>query len=155
MNTGSEKTTVICAVWHADPDRHALLSGHAASLLAQSRPIKVVYVFDKGDQPPAGLIGESICVSAPLTVYEAWNVALARCTTPYVMNLNLDDRLNGDAVEHLEQALDEDIRRMVVGGDWCVRYSQADTDATTRASPPVVRITSRTSVGVISSRAKH
>jgi hypothetical protein len=44
-----------------------------------------------------------------------------------VMNLNLDDRLGPDAVEQLEKALLKE-GATLVGGDWNIRYSQADTD---------------------------
>ncbi|MBV9123876.1 MAG: glycosyltransferase family 2 protein, partial [Planctomycetes bacterium] len=82
------QTTVICAVWYADPDRHQLLQGHQANLDRQTVPVERVYVFDNHDLPPAGLSGKTLSVSDKLTVYQAWNVALSLVSTPFVMNLN-------------------------------------------------------------------
>jgi len=69
-----------------------------------------------------------------MAIYQAWNVGLAMVSTPFVMNLNLDDRLATDAVEHLENAA---IREgaALVGGDWKICYSQQETDAVSRCFP--------------------
>jgi FkbM family methyltransferase len=123
------KTTVFCAVWHGDPGRAELLRGHARTLDRQSRPVERVYVFDGGDTPPAGLEGQVIVAREPLTIYEAWNLAISAVRTPYIMNLNLDDRLAPDAVEKLESTLERE-GATIVGGDWRVCYDQASTDAT-------------------------
>lgn len=123
------KTTVICAAWHGDERRAELLRGHAASLDRQSRPVERVYVFDAGDAPPEGLAGKVLTSREPLSIYEAWNLALSVVRTPYVMNLNLDDRLAGDAVEKLESTLERE-NATLVGGDWRICYDQASTDAT-------------------------
>lgn len=120
------RTTVICAVWHGDQKRRALLEGHAKTLHDQSRAVERLYVFDNGDAPPDNLDGRSIIAPEPLTIYQAWNVALAAVRTPYVMNLNLDDRLAPDAVAVLEAALDDGAD--LAGGDWRVCYTQEDTD---------------------------
>ncbi len=120
-------TTVFCAVWHKDPQRHELIRQHRANLAKQSRPIKVVYVFDGGDTPPPDLDAETICTQQDLSIYEAWNVALSVCRTPFVMNLNLDDRLAPNAVELLELELMAQ-QADLVGGEWKICFSQAETD---------------------------
>lgn len=121
------RTAVICAVWHKDPERHALLRGHAQNLERQSVPVEPIYVFDGGDQPPDWLKGRTISVQEPLTIYQAWNVALSLVSTPLAMNLNLDDRLAPNAVEVLERAILQQ-RATAAGGDWKICYSQAETD---------------------------
>lgn len=122
------RTTVFCAVWHKDPKRFERLKGHQACLDAQAVPVDRVYVFDGGDQPPEWLKGRIVSFSQPLDLYEAWNVALSVVRTPYVMNLNLDDRLNREAVAVFEQVLDQGAD--LVGGDWQICFSQEETDAT-------------------------
>ncbi|MBS0417188.1 MAG: FkbM family methyltransferase [Proteobacteria bacterium] len=128
------RTSVICAVWHGDANRHRLLEGHVENLAKQTVPIEPVYIFDGRDEPPAGLPGRKVVVHENMSIYQAWNVGLAMVGTPFVMNLNLDDRLAPDAVEHLENAL---IREgaALVGGDWKICYSQAETDAVAPCYP--------------------
>lgn len=92
------RTSIICAVWHGDPNRWELIRGHAANLASQTVPVEPIYVFDGGDLPPNGLAAHCISVNESLTIYQAWNVALSIVRTPFVMNLNLDDRLAPDAV---------------------------------------------------------
>jgi FkbM family methyltransferase len=123
------RTTVICSVWHGDPDRWELLRGHQANLHALHAPVDAVYVFDGGDVPPDWLVGKVVTVQQKLTMYQAWNVALSMVETPLVMNLNLDDRLAPDAVGMLEVALLREQGAAAVGGDWEVCYSQTQTDA--------------------------
>jgi hypothetical protein len=122
------RATVICAVWHKDEARFDLLRAHQACLDAQIVPVDRIYVFDGGDRPPEWLKGRCISLNEPLGLYEAWNAALALVRTPYVMNLNLDDRLNPEAVAVFQQVLDEGAD--LVGGDWLICFSQAETDAT-------------------------
>jgi hypothetical protein len=55
-------------------------------------------------------------------------VGLSLVETPFVMNLNLDDRLAPDAVQQLEAALTRN-GAALVGGDWKICYSQEETDA--------------------------
>lgn len=129
----SPKTSVICAVWHQDPDRLSLLRGHQANLAAQTVPVEPIYVFDGNDQPPPDLTGTVLISREPLTIYEAWNLALLRVKTPYVMNLNLDDRLAFDAVAHLEAVMQKGAD--LVGGDWKICYTQNDTDAVGSCQP--------------------
>ncbi len=122
--------TVFCAVWHKDPDRHALLQSHRENLRRQTVPVDVVYVFDGGDTPPARLEAQTIASGEALTIYQAWNLALAAVKTPLVMNLNLDDRLAPDAVEKMAAALRQD-NATLVGGEWRICFSREETDAVT------------------------
>lgn len=123
------RTTVFCAVWHGDQNRHELLRGHAETLRRQTVPIEIVYVFDGGDTPPAATPGRHVVSSAPLKIYQAWNVAVQHATTKYVMNLNLDDRLAPDAVETMQDFADAN-QAGLVGGEWHIRFSQSETDET-------------------------
>lgn len=120
-------TTVFCAVWHGDPQRWELLRGHSENLKRQTVPINVIYVFDGGDIPPSWVEGNAVSVRESLTIYQAWNVALSMVRTPLTMNLNLDDRLAVDAVELMQNAL-LNAGAAIIGGDWNICYSQADTD---------------------------
>jgi hypothetical protein len=128
------RTSVICAVWHGDADRHRLLQGHAENLAKQTVPVEPVYIFDGRDEPPASIPGHKVVAHENLTIYQAWNVGLAMVSTPFVMNLNLDDRLAPDAVELLENTLLRE-EAALVGGDWKVCYSQEETDAVERVFP--------------------
>ena len=120
--------TVFCAVWHGDPQRLELLRGHMENLKRQTVPIDTVYVFDGGDTPPDWLEGGVVTVKEPLSIYQAWNVALSLVRTPLAMNLNLDDRLAINAVELMQNALlGQDAA--IIGGDWKICYSQAETDS--------------------------
>lgn len=123
------RTTVFCAVWSGDPDRRELLLGHHETLAHQTVPVNVVYIFDNGDAPPPNTSGTWITSQQPLTIYQAWNVAVRNCTTEYVMNLNLDDRLASDAIETMQEFADANQAGMVAG-DWHVRYTQHETDDT-------------------------
>lgn len=121
------RTSVICSVWHGDPDRLKLLRGHQANLARQTVPIDPIYVFDGGDKAPAWLKAKSLSVKQSLSVYQAWNVALSLVETPLVMNLNLDDRLAPDAVATLELNLLKS-HADAIGGDWNICYTQTATD---------------------------
>jgi FkbM family methyltransferase len=121
-------TSVLCAVWHQDAQRAERLRGHAANLAAQSVPVEPIYVFDGSDTPPDWLPGRKIVAHESLTIYQAWNLGLALVSTPFVMNLNLDDRLAPDAIATLQFILNRDSATMV-GGDWKICYSQAEADA--------------------------
>jgi len=121
-------TSVICAVWHGDSDRHSLIEGHAENLSRQTVPVEPVYVFDGSDEPPATIPGRKVVVHENMSIYQAWNVGLAMVTTPFVMNLNLDDRLAPNAVEILERTLMSQ-GAALVGGEWRICYSQQETDA--------------------------
>ncbi len=122
------RTTIITAVWHKDPDRWELLRGHQANLQALRAPVDAIYVFDNGEQAPDWLVGKSISSKMPLTIYQAWNMALSQVETPFVMNLNLDDRFAPDAVNMLEVGILHE-QAALIGGDWNIRYTQEETDA--------------------------
>lgn len=122
------RTSVVCAVWHGDADRHRLIEGHAENLRKQTVPVEPVYVFDGRDEPPADIAGHKVVAHENLSIYQAWNVGLAMVGTPFVMNLNLDDRLAPDAVELLEGTLMRE-NAALVGGEWKICYSQQETDA--------------------------
>jgi hypothetical protein len=128
------RTSVICAVWHGDADRERLLEGHAENLARQTVPVEPVYIFDGSDAPPATIPGHKVVAHENLSIYQAWNVGLALVGTPFVMNLNLDDRLAPDAVEVLENTLLREDAALV-GGDWKICYSQEETDAVTPVFP--------------------
>lgn len=128
------QTSVICAVWSGDPKRADLLRGHGANLARQSVPVEPIYVFDGNDRIPPWVKGRAVAAREGLTLYQAWNLALALVETPFVMNLNLDDRLAEDAVETLERGLAQpDVA--LVAGEWNVTYSQKETDASFRCYP--------------------
>jgi ADP-heptose:LPS heptosyltransferase/glycosyltransferase involved in cell wall biosynthesis len=136
------RTTVICAVWHRDPDRHDLLGAHQACLDAQTVPVERIYVFDGGDPPPEGLQGKVVATGESLTIYEAWNLALPLVRTPYVMNLNLDDRLTQDGAARFEAELDAGAD--LAAGDWRITFSREETDRPEPSFPardlPVFRL---------------
>ena len=56
------RTSMICAVWSGDPNRHELLRGHVENLARQTAPIESIYVFDAGDEPPPWFEARAICV---------------------------------------------------------------------------------------------
>jgi len=128
------QTSVICAVWSGDPKRADLLRGHVANLARQSVPVEPIYVFDGNDKIPPWVKGRAVSVRETIGLYQAWNVALSLAQTPFVMNLNLDDRLAVDAVELMERAMAQHDAALV-GGEWNVTYSQKETDAIERAYP--------------------
>lgn len=120
------RTSVFCALWHKDPKRWELAKGHQACLDAQTVPVDRVYVLDGGDEAPEWLKGTILRFDQPLGIYEAWAKAQEAIETPYLMNLNLDDRLNPEAVAIFEKALDAGMD--LVGGDWEICFSQGETD---------------------------
>jgi hypothetical protein len=121
------RTTIICAVWHKDENRERILCEHAENVAKQTLKVNSIYVFDNSDSPPKWLEANKIVSSASLTIYEAWNLALAATVTPFVMNLNLDDRLCLDAIELLEGTAEKE-NAFLVGGDWKICYSQEETN---------------------------
>ena len=133
MNRAPAETTEICAVWHGDAARHSLLAGHQRNLEAQSVAVERIYVFDAGDQPPPELANCSVTVGASIALYEAWNVALSLVRTPFVLNLNLDDRLAPDAIEKLAEAVRGGAD--LACGDWRICYSQEETDVVVACHP--------------------
>ncbi len=131
------RITVFCGVWHRDPDRMELLKAHEACLKAQTIPVRRLYIFDGGDLPPTWLDSDFVISSRPLGLYEAWDLAVHEARTPYLMNLNLDDRLCPDAAERYQAALDSSAD--LVGGDWRICFSQAATDAVGMSEPSDAR----------------
>lgn len=132
-----DDVTVICAVWHRQQDKETLLRGHLRNVEA-AHAARVIYVFDGSDRPPSWLQGRhvsSISVDEPLSIYQAWNVALSMVTTPLVMNLNIDDRLAPDAIDRMAAPFDADPDVFLVGGDWKICFSEADTDAVETTQP--------------------
>jgi hypothetical protein len=81
------------------------------------------------------LQGTAIRVSEPLTLYQAWNLALAATSTPFVANLNLDDRFATDALEHMIEIFNLYKDVFLVGGDWQVCHSAKETDNFFKAYP--------------------
>jgi len=128
------QTSVICAVWSGDPKRADLLRGHVANLARQTVPVEPIYVFDGNDKIPPWVKGRAVSVREDIGLYQAWNVALSLARTPFVMNLNLDDRLAVDAVELMERAMAQQDAALV-GGEWNVAYTQKEADAIDRAYP--------------------
>ena len=130
------KTTVFCAVYSKDPNREALLQTHYSNLISQSVVVEPLYVFE-ADDPLAGCLpsARSFVSNYPMGIYEAWNLAVSMARTPFVMNLNLDDRLNLDAVERLEAHLELE-KADLVGGEWKVCFSQEETDNVTASCVP-------------------
>jgi hypothetical protein len=136
MGNDEIKTTVFCAVWSGDPNRKRLVRDHLYNLREQTIPVNVIYVWDNRPSTGRFKIVDSvkhISVKDPITIYEAWDIAIREAKTPYVMNLNLDDRLHYNAIAELESVLDrgDDL----VGGDWDVRYTQDETDDVTSCYP--------------------
>lgn len=128
------KTSVICAVYSKDPDRHSLLESHFNNLRQQSVDVEPIYIFENYDTPPSSLGGEIIICNRLLTIYEAWNIGLSACRTPLVMNLNLDDRLSTDAIEIMEREISNK-RADLIGGEWKICYSQEETNSVTNCYP--------------------
>ncbi len=131
----AEAVTVISAVWSRQQDKEALLRGHMANLDRQTLPHKRIYVFDEGDRSPDWLTGTAVTVREPLTIYQSWNVALSLVRTPFVMNLNLDDRLMVDGMEVLLDTIARDPAICLVGGDWKITPTAEQTDATEQSYP--------------------
>lgn len=129
----SPTVTVIAAAWCKQQDKEALLRGHMINLDRQTVEHHRIYVFDGGDVPPDWLRGTVISVREPLTIYQAWNVALALVQTPFVMNLNLDDRLAVDGIELLLAMVESDPDVYLAGGDWKICGTALETDAIDRA----------------------
>lgn len=128
------KTTIICAVWHKDSDRVQLIKEHAENLMQQTVPVEVIYILDNDDEIVKPELGTTISITKAIPIYEAWNLGIAATQTPYVMNLNLDDRLNKDTVEIFQNQLEEHSAALV-GGDWKICYSQEDTNKVENCFP--------------------
>ncbi len=123
QNEGGALTTVFCAVWHKQPDKEELLRSHWANLKAQNVPVEACYIFDNGDEAPEWLDATWHSFSEPLTIYEAWAAGVALARTPYVMNLNMDDRLATDAVRQMT-AIAQATKSALVGCEWKVVFDR-------------------------------
>jgi len=121
-------TTIFSFVKHSKQNIEISLKGHQDNLDKLTSPIECVYVFDGGMSAPGWLKGKILETNISLNVYEAWNLAISAVRTPFIMNLNLGDRLNADSIEVLEEALNSGLE--LVGGDWKICYSQEDADDT-------------------------
>jgi hypothetical protein len=128
-------TTVICSVYSQDPHKLALLRGHMENLDKQNIPIDRIYVFEQGDRPPEWLSGTHVSVSRSTTIYEAWNLAILLSQSHFIMNLNLDDRLNSDAISLMQAMMNLDAVK-IVGGEWEIKFSQAECDQTSVCGNP-------------------
>lgn len=137
------KTTIFCAVYSKDPDREQLLKEHLQNLRSQTVPIEPLYIFEDSD-PVAAQFRDvrSFVSNYPMTIYEAWNLAVSMARTPYLMNLNLDDRLNNDAVEQLQSHI-EVSQADLVGGEWRVCFNQAETNNVAAVSFPAQQLEHR------------
>lgn len=123
------KTTVFCAVYSKDVNRAALLRSHYENLRSQSKEIELLYIFEANDALADQIRdARSFRANYAMTIYESWNLAVAMARTDYLMNLNLDDRLNHDAVELMEGCLEREAADLV-GGDWKICFTQAETNA--------------------------
>lgn len=124
------KTTVICAVWCGDKERSELLKLQRSNLDRQSVEHDRIYVFDGDDHMDTGFLRRNdtvIRVDQKLTIFQAWNVALSLVQTDYVMNMSLDDRLYGDAIEEMERTLEIE-QSFMVGGEWAIRFDRWEVE---------------------------
>lgn len=121
------RTTVFCAVYSKDPQRFSLIFDHLKNLQQQTIPVEPIYVFEAGETPPSHFPARWFSAGQAVSIYQAWNIAIATASTDYLMNLNLDDRLHHDAIERMQIFLQEKSADLV-GGDWKITYSQEETD---------------------------
>ncbi len=127
---GSDQTdqpivTVFCAVWHQQKNKLDLLRAHWENLKSQTLTVRPCYIFDNGDTAPGWLDAPWHSFDEPLSIYEAWSAGVALSTTPYVMNLNMDDRLARDAVGLLAGTALETGSALVCG-EWEICFDEAD-----------------------------
>ena len=114
--------TVFCAVWNKQKNKNELLRSHYENLLKQNLDLEILYIFDEADHSPEWLDASVCCFEDPLTIYEAWAAAVALCETRYVLNLNLDDRLAIDALEHLLRFI-KLTNSALIGGEWEICFT--------------------------------
>jgi hypothetical protein len=121
--SGAEEAavTVFCAVWHRQRSKIEWLRSHYENLLRQSVPVRIIYVFDGGDTPPDWLNADVYVFSDPVAIYEAWSAAVGLCSTSWVMNLNIDDRLATNAIELLLGAARSSSASLVCG-EWEIEF---------------------------------
>lgn len=121
------EVTVFCAVWHRQRNKLDWLASHYANLRGQTIPVRMIYIFDAADTPPDWLDADVYVFSEPLAIYEAWAAASAFCTTPWLMNLNIDDRLATNATELLLGAARAS-SALLVGGEWTIEFDTTHLD---------------------------
>lgn len=117
--------TVFCAVWHQQKNKLDLLRSHWENLKSQTLNVHPCYIFDNGDTAPDWLDAPWHSFDEPLSIYEAWSAGTALSTTPYVMNLNMDDRLARDAVGLLAGTALE-TNSALVCGEWEICFDEKD-----------------------------
>ena len=113
------RSTIFCAVWSKEPEKDRLLSRHQECVLSQTTSPFPLYVFDDSDEPPADFELPYIACDQPLTIYEAWDLAVRIAPSDLVQNLNLDDVVYPNANAVLIDALlatGSDL----VGGEWLI-----------------------------------
>lgn len=115
--------TVFCAVWSGDPDREGLLETHVRSVLRQTQKVFPLYVFDGADQPPSWFDLPHVICDSPLSIYQAWNIAVQLAPTDLVQNLNLDDRLFRNSVAVFSTVI-QATQADLVGGEWLLSFDQ-------------------------------
>lgn len=120
VDSNCPKVTVFCAVWSGDKERMELLEGHSNCLISQKNAPFPFYIFDNNDIPK-NFVLPHIVSKDPLSIYEAWNIAIILSPSEYVMNLNLDDRLFNDTVSVLMEFL-EKADADLVGGEWLIDF---------------------------------
>lgn len=120
LNLGAPEVTVFCAVWSKEENKDELLRSHSRNLRSQTCTTFPLYIFDDGDVPDGFGMPHVVCLD-PLTIYEAWNLAVKLAPTEYVLNLNLDDRLFSNSIALMKdflEASDSDL----VGGEWLINF---------------------------------
>ena len=121
VNLGAPQVTVFCAAWSKEKNKDVLLRSHSLNLRQQTHSIFPLYIFDDGDVPEDFGMPHVVCLD-PLTIYEAWNLAVKLAPTEYVLNLNLDDRLFSNSVALLQDFL-EASNSDLVGGEWLIDFA--------------------------------
>lgn len=120
----SEEITVVCSAWHKQENLNLYFRQHLHSLLKQTIPIKIIYVFDGGiklDAPSPNIT--MVSVSDEIRVAEAFNIGLALTNTPYFAALNLDDFYFRNALE-LHVGAMKQLEADAFFGDWEIRFSK-------------------------------
>jgi len=122
-NLSSSKSTIFCAVYSKDPLRYELLENHLENVLRIDSSPTPLYVFENGDEVPQFARPYSVVADKPLTIYQAWRIAIHLSTTELVGNLNLDDRFLIGGFELMESYL---LRSSfdLVGGEWLIDTGQ-------------------------------
>lgn len=119
-----EEITVACSAWHKQKHLDLYFRQHAASLLAQTIPVKIIYVCDGGLNLPAPTPNVTmITVSAGIRTAEAFNMALALTDTTYFTALNIDDFYFTNALELHVGAMNQ-LGVDAFFADWEIRFTE-------------------------------